>query len=280
MAITSMDTYVASQKQRVGWYKSASITTVANIPFSLFDQAGNPGSGTLAGTTVASAILQDDTVAGYPFIQFTTGGSYLTKVEFGSPVACRMRIVDIIAKSGAYGFATGTTTLTSYPSITGRCPDFSTTTNPYGTRNEIWIEVVTAFVTGTAWQVQCTYTNQSGTTSRSTIISAAQAAAALTKNKLFQLALQSGDTGIQSIQSVIVTNGGTAMTSGSFNVLLVRELWTSGRVKYVNDGDIHDMLKTGAPLVYNTAALTVWVQTDSTASSTPELFFEIANNGV
>ena len=279
MAITSIDTYLAGQRQRIGWYKSASITTVANIPFSLFDQAGNPGSGTLAGTTVASAILQDDTVAGYPFIQFTTGGSYLSKIEFGSPVACRMRLVDVITKGGAYGFTGQTTIVSSYPSITSRCPDFTTTSSPYGTRNEIWVEVVQAFVTGTAWQVQVTYKNQSGVTATS-IVSSAQAAAALTKNRLFQLALQSGDTGVQSILSVIVTNGGTAMTAGTFNVLIVRELWSSGRVRFANDGDIHDMLKTGMPLIYNTAALTVWVQTDSTASSTPELFFEIANNGV
>ena len=279
MAITSIDTYLAGQRQRIGWYKSASITTVANIPFSLFDQAGNPGSGTLAGTTVASAILQDDTVAGYPFIQFTTGGSYLSKIEFGSPVACRMRLVDVITKGGAYGFTGQTTIVSSYPSITSRCPDFTTTSSPYGTRNEIWVEVVQAFVTGTAWQVQVTYKNQSGVTATS-IVSSAQAAAALTKNRLFQLALQSGDTGVQSILSVIVTNGGTAMTAGTFNVLIVRELWSSGRVRVANDGDIHDMLKTGMPLIYNTAALTVWVQTDSTASSTPELFFEIANNGV
>ena len=279
MAITSIDTYLAGQRQRIGWYKSASITTVANIPFSLFDQAGNPGAGTLAGTTVASAIIQDDTVAGYNWIQFTTGGSYLSKVEFGNTVASRMRIVDVIAKSGAYGFTGQTTILTSYPSITSRCPDFTTTSSPYGTRNEIWVEVVSGFTTGTAWQVQMTYANQSGITATS-VISAAQAAAALTKNKLFQMALASGDTGVQKIFSVIVTNGGTAMTTGTFNVLLIREIWSSGRVRVANDGDIHDMLKTGMPLIYNTAALTVWIQTDSTSSGNPELFFELANNGV
>jgi hypothetical protein len=280
MAITTLDQYIGSYKQRVGWFKSASITTVAYVPFSLFDQAGNPGSGTLAGTTTASAILQTDLIAGYPAIDAATGvNSYLTKIEFGWPVIGRLRMVDVIAKSGPYSYATGTTTLTSYPSITGRCPDYGATApTVYGARNEIWIEVSTAFVTGTAWQVQCTYANQSGVTA-TTIISAAQAAAALTKNKLFQLALQSGDTGVQKVYSVIVTNGGTIMTAGAFNVLLVRELWTSGRVRVANDGSIHDMLTTGMPIVYPDSALTVWVQTDSTASNTPELFFELASNG-
>lgn len=48
-----------------------------------------------------------------------------------------------------------------------------TNSNYYDT--EIWIEVTTAFVTGTAWQVQVTYTNQSGVTGRTSIISSAQA---------------------------------------------------------------------------------------------------------
>jgi hypothetical protein len=278
MAITSLDTYIAGYKQRAQFYKSAAVTTVANIPFTMFNQAGVPGAGTLAGTTVASAILQDDTVAGYIAIDVATGvNSYLSKVEFSSPVACRFRLVDVIAKGGAYSYATGTTSITSYPTITGRCPDFTTTTSPYGNGLEIWVECTAAFTNATAWQVQVTYTNQAGTTSRSTIISAAQAAAALTVNKLFQLALQSGDTGVQKLQSVIVTNVGA--TAGGFNLLLVRELWTSGRVNIANQGDIHDMLKTGMPIVYPNCALTVWSQTDSTSTSTPELFIELASNG-
>jgi len=95
---------------------------------------------------------------------------------------------------------------------------------------------------------------------------------------MFQLALAAGDTGIQKLQSVIVTNVGAA--AGSFNLLIVRELWTNGRVRAANDGDVHDMLKTGMPLVYNTSALYPIIQTDSTASGQfPEIFIELANNG-
>jgi hypothetical protein len=279
MAITSIDNYIASTKQRIGWIKTAAArTTVANIPFTLFDLAGNPGSGTLAGTTTASAIVQDDTVAGYPWIQFTSGLTYLSKVEYGNSIACRFRLVDVLSKGGAYSYATGTTTITSYPDISGRCPDYTTAGAAWGTRNEIWVECVTAFTSATAWQVQVTYTNQSGATSRSTIISPAQAAAALTVGKMFQLALQAGDTGIQKLQSVIVTNAGAV--AGSFNLLIVRELWTGGRVRTANDGDVHDMLKTGMPLIYNTSAILPIIQTDSTVSGQfPEIFIELANNG-
>jgi hypothetical protein len=279
MAIATLNDYIAANKQRIGWMKTSAATVVAAVPFSMIDRAGNPGAGVLAGTTTASAILQTDLMAGYPYIDAATGvNSYLSKVEFGNTVLSRLRIVDTIAKSGPFGFATGTTAITSYPSITGRCPDFTTTTNPYGYRNEIWIEVTTTFVTGTSWQVYCTYTNQAGTTSQTTITSIAQAAAGLTVNKLFQLALKPSDSGVRAIQSVTAVNNATIMTAGAFNVLLVRELWTSGRVPIANGCDIHDMLKTGLPIVYPDSALTIWPQADSTSTGTPELFFELAYN--
>jgi len=278
MAMVSLDNYIAASKQRVGWIKTGTArTTVATIPFTLHEISGNPGAGTLAGASTATAILQTDAIAGYPLIDFITGTSYLTKVEFGNSVACRIRLVDTITKSGPYSYAAGTTAISSSPDITTRCPDYAGGSS-YGSRNEIWIQISTAFVTGTAWQVQVTYTNQAGVTAKTSIISVAQAAAALTIGKLFQIGLATGDTGVQKVQSVIVTNGGTAMTAGAFDVLVVRNIW-QGRVRINNDGDTHDLLKTGAPIIYNDSALSFWVQTDSTSSGVPEIMFELANNG-
>lgn len=276
MAITSLDGYLAANRQRVRICKTASKTSVAVIPFSVFDLAGNPGAGTLAGTSTANGVVPTDTTPGCPDLSFSSGTGYLSKVEFGSSVACRLALFDMLFKAGAYSYAAGTTNLSAQPSFQGRCPDYSGGA-AWGARNEIWIEVSTAFVTGTAWQVQVGYTNQAGVSGRLTVISAAQNAAALTQGKLFQLALQSGDTGIQKIDSVIVTNGGTAMTAGAFNVLVLRSLWTSGRVRVANDGDIHDMLKTGMPQVYSDSAIYLMVTADSTATGLPEIAFEIVN---
>jgi hypothetical protein len=280
MAIATLNDYIVSQKSRVQWTKVTAQTVVAGIPFTNFGGVGSPAAGTWAGTTTASAILQTTALTGYMSFGFSSGTTYLSKLEFSNTVSSRLRLVDIITKSGPYSYATGTTAITSYPSITARCPDYyASTATVYGTRNEIWIGVTTAFVTGTAWQVQCTYTNQAGATSHTTIISAAQAAAALTLNKLFQLPLQSGDTGVQAIQSVIVTNGGTIMTAGAFNVMIVREIWTSGRIPVAYAGDIHDMLKTGLPIIYNDSALDLWCQADSTSFGLPEIYMELCNNG-
>lgn len=271
MAITTLDGLIAAPSQRVSLLKLASRTSVAAIPFSVFDLAGNPGAGVLAGTSTAAGVVPTAATAGCPTIN-SFGGSngYINKVEFGSTVACRLALFDMVFKAGAYAFTAGTTALSAQPSYSGRMLGGTDFTN-----TEIWVEVTTAFVTGTAWQVQVTYTNQAGTTGRTSIISAAQAAAALTQGKMFQLALQSGDTGVQKIESVIATNGGTAMTAGKFNVLVLRRLWSNARVRVANDGDIHDMLKTGLPQIFDTSALVLQVTADSTATGLPEIICEV-----
>jgi hypothetical protein len=276
MAISTADGYIAALKQRVLLDKLASRTVVAAIPFSVFDLAGNPGSGALAGTSTTVGVVPTDATAGCPDIQFSSGVGYLSKVEFGNTVASRLHIFDKLWHGGPYLFGTDVPTITP-GSIAARCPDYPGSGTVFGAGNEIWVEVSTAFVTGTAWQIQVGYTNSQGTAGRLTVISAAQAAAALTLGKMFQLALQSGDCGVQSIQSVDVTNGGTAMTAGQVSVLIMRPLWTNGRVPLANGGDVHDMFKTGLPIVYYNSALYLVVQADSTASGLPELVLEIAS---
>ena len=271
MAITTLDGYIAAGKQKIPFTKTASRTTVAAGWFTLFDQAGNPGAGTLAGTSTTAGVVPTDATAGCPIINFSTGTGYVSGVEFGSSVASRLAICDMLWKAGAYGFAAGTTTVSAPPSYSSRVPGGTDYTG-----TEIWFEVTTAFATGTAWQVQVTYTNQAGVTGRTSVISVAAAAAALTQGRMYQLGLQSGDTGVQKIESVIVTNGGTAMTAGNFNVLVLRPLW-QGRVKIANDGDNHGLDITGLPVVFADSALILLCNADSTASGIPDLIVEIAN---
>lgn len=272
MTIASFDEYIASAKQYASFAKTAPRTSVATGWFSIFDIAGNPGAGVLAGTSTTAGVVPTDATAGCPVINnFGAGATgYMAQVDFGSNVACRLKMFDMVFKAGAYGFAAGTTTLTGQPSFSGRMPGGS-----FGD-TQLWIEVSTAFVTGTAWQVQVNYTNEAGTSGRSTVILPATNAAGLTLGRMYQLALQAGDTGVQRIDSVVVTNGGTAMTAGAFNVLVLRPLW-SGRVRINNDGDTHDLARTGMPVVFADSALVVAVNADSTVTGIPELEFVIAN---
>jgi hypothetical protein len=263
MAITTFDGLIASAKQSVSIVKTASRTAVAAQWFSVFDLAGNPGAGTLAGTSTTAGVVPTDATAGVPLINAFGGGAkgYLMHVDFGSSVACRIKLFDLVWKGGAYAF-NANTALTAQPSYSTRVPggtDYADT--------QIWLEQVTA---GTGTQVvTVTYTNQGGTGSRST---GAVSTAANIVGRCWQLPLQADDTGVQKIDNVL----GATATAGTFNILVLRPLW-SGRVRIANDGDVHDLTKTGMAEVYADSALFPLIAADSTATGIPELEITIAN---
>jgi hypothetical protein len=263
MAIASLDNYIASAKQTLYWMKTASRTSVAAIPFSVFDLAGQPGAGTLAGASTTAGIVPDDTVAGYPSINAYGGGNtgYLTRVNYFGSVAENLWLYDRLFLAGAYSF-NASQTLSAQPSYSARIP------NADYTGTQIWIETVTTF-TGNL-SIAVTYTNQSGTTGRTTGTIATGVAPTI--GRCINLPLQAGDTGVQKIESVTAT----VATVGTFNVMVLRPLWVN-RVTVANAGDVNDLLRTGMPQVPATAALYVLVQPDSTATGLTNALIEIAN---
>jgi len=268
MTIASLNDYIGSTKQVCPINKSTTRTTVANVWFSLFDIAGNPGSGTLAGTSTTAGVVPTDATAGVPIIGFSSGSGYLTTVDFSNTVASRLQLVDILWKGGAYAYNSGTTTVTAPPSYSGRVPGG----NDY-TGTQIWLEVSTAITSATTWSLVVNYLDQDGNAG-ATVSTGSLAAASLTIGKMLQLSLASGDSGVSAITSVVVTTGGAA--AGAFNVLVVRPLWY-GRVTAANAGDNHGIDRTGMPEVWSTSAIAIMVNADSTSSGLPDVQFEIAS---
>ena len=242
MTIATLDQLIAAASQRVGMIKTVSRASVAAIPFSVFDLAGNPGAGTLAGSSTTAGVVPTDATTGCPTINaFGVGATgYINTVTFGNSVASRLRLYDLLWKGGAYAF-NANVTLSAQPSYSSRVLGGTDYTN-----TEIWLETVTAF-TGNQ-SIAVTYTNQDGTTGRTTGTIATGVAP--TVGRMLQLPLQAGDTGVQKIESVI----STVSTVGTFNVLVMRRLW-EGRVRINNDGDTHDMLRTGLPQIFADSAL-------------------------
>jgi hypothetical protein len=265
MAITTRDGLIAAMaaSQDVTWFKSATRTTVAGIWFSLFDIAGNPGAGTLAGTSTSAGVVPTDATAGCPLINAFGGGNtgYLSNLDFGSSVACRFRVYDLLWKAGAYAF-NAAVTLSGQPSYSSRIPggDYKGT--------QIWLETVTAFTT--AQSIAITYTNQDGVAGRTT--GTVATGVAPTVGRMFQMPLQAGDTGVQKIESVT----STVSTAGTFNVLVLRRL-ASARARINNDGGTHGPDLIGLPQVFADSALFVMVATDSTSSGVPELQLSVVN---
>ncbi len=260
MALTTVDGYVAAAKQRAGWFKSGARTTVAGIPFTLFDLAGGPGAGTLSIGNTANGLVPTDAVAGYPPINALGATGYLTRVMFGSSVACQLALYDRVFAAGAYAF-NANTTLASQPSYSSRVPgaDYKNL--------ELWVEAVTAFTGNPSFQIN--YLDQDGNAGDTGVIASG---AALTIGRMMRIPFAAGDSGIQQITQVRCT----VATVGTFNVMVLRELW-SGRVRAANDGDVHDLFRTGAPQVYADSALYVVVSTDGIVSGIPEITAEIAD---
>lgn len=261
MAILTFDEWIASDKQIIPWSRTTVRTTVANRWFAIHDLAGNPGAATLAVGNTANGVVPTDATAGYPPINFSTGIGYLSSVDFGSTVACRLTIYDRVFHAGAYSF-NANTTLSSQPSYSGRMPNGSYV----GT--QLWYEQVTNS-TGVP-NVTVTYTNQAGTAGQST--GGVSVGATFIAGSMFQIPLAAGDSGVQKVESVV----GATASAGTFNIVVARPVWT-GRVTLANSGDCHGPDRTGMPQIFSDSALTVMVNADSTSSGLPDILFDIVS---
>ena len=263
-AIATFDEYIGAVKEEILFYKTASTTSVAAQPTSVFDLAGNPSAGTLAGSSTGAGVVPTDATAGFPPISnfVASGIGSLTRIEFANNVAARHKLYDCLWKGGAYAF--NANVAVTPPSFSSRVPGG---TNFKGL--EIWIETVTAF-TGTP-SFNITFTNQDGTTGQVTGVTAAPAALGL--KRMFKLPMPAGSNGVQAITNVTCT----VATVGTFNVLVLRPLVGSCRVKVANDGDVYGIDRTGMEQMFQDMALYVIVWPDSTSTGLPDLVLEIAN---
>lgn len=263
MAITSLDTYIASSKQIALQKKTASITAVAQMITSPHAAAGIPGAGTLAAGDTTVGVLQTDSVAGYPPINTFGGGAtgYITRVSGYNSVSGMLMLVDVLMKMGAFAYNAAASGLTSV-SISGRVPGG---TDYKGL--EIWIEAVTAF-TGNQ-SIAVTYLDQDGNAGTTGTISTGVAPIV---GRCLKLPLAAGDSGVRTITGVT----STVSTAGTFNVMIVRPLQQM-RIPVAGYSEQRDLYGTGMPIIYDTSALGVFVRPDSTASGLPEWEIEIAN---
>jgi len=215
MAITTLDGLIASAKQRVELYKTASRTTVAGGWFCNFDVAGSPGAGTLAVGNTANGVVPTDATAGYPPIAAFSGSNlgYLSRLALKNTVVCNIRLFDAVFSCGAYAF-NANTNLASQPSYAARVSLAGGAANYSGL--ELWVEQVTAATGNQA--VNVTYTDQAGNTGNTT--GATGIGAAPTVGRCWQLPFAAGDSGVQVVTNVT----GSVASAGTFNVHVLRPL--------------------------------------------------------
>ena len=261
MAIASLNDYIASVKQSIAFTKSASVTTIAGIPYSMFAMAGYPVAGVLAvGDIVAGIVPTDITPNGYPNIATITNTGYISRIEYQNTVAAQFILYDRVFSAGAFGFGANVT-LAGQPSYLSRMPGG----NYSGT--ELWLETVTAF-TGLQ-TIQITYLDQGGLAGDT---GAVLTAVAPTVARMFRVPLAAGDNGISQVNNIT----STIATAGTFNVHVMRPL-CSCFVVGAGYAGVLDMLSTGLPRIYDNSALFPVIRASGVSSGLPSLVIEIAD---
>ncbi len=260
MAIVTLDQYIAAAKYRLTWMKTGTRTLVAAMPYTVFDIAGSPGAGALAIGNTAAGIVPAAGQNGYPAIpSFAGQAGYLSRVEFGSSVPCCFDLFDRLFACGAYAF-NADVTLAGQPSFDARLANA-------GVYNglQIWIEAVTAFTGNLTAQID--YLDEGGSAGNTSLATGL----ALPVGRAMQVPLAAGDSGV----SKIVRVRGSVASAGTFNVMILRPLWF-GRVATANGGDVHDLLRTGFPKIFDATALYVLLYADATAVGLPDLTLQVA----
>ena len=264
MSITSIDDYLGAARQIIDYTKTVSKATSGGNASTYFEIAGSPGAGTLAASST-TGVVPVDTDVGYPKITNFAGGAtgYLSRFSAFGSVAGRIILFDRLWVGGTYAFASGTTVvaLNGDPTPLNRVPD-----NDWSLV-EAYFELVTA-TTGTQ-TLSLVYTDQAGVSRTSPTVSAAASTAV---GRLYRVPLFAGGTGIQKVESVVVTGG----TVGTWNVVLLRRL-ADIRIAGGNYGDTYDMFRVGMPRVYDASALICASMPDSTTGGTIDAKIEIAS---
>lgn len=110
-------------------------------------------------------------------------------------------------------------TTTTAQTFTLNSTRYTGTTDSIG--NQIWVEIYTQ-IGATATTVTASYTNQAGTSGRTTKAVAFGGTGNREATRMLPLPLQDGDTGVDAIASVTVT--ASTATAGDFGVTLVRPI--------------------------------------------------------
>lgn len=257
MAITTMDGLVSAlgnSKDQQLFFPSA--TNVAG-GWVWLNYAVTSSFGILAIPAASSAggktYTQTAGVAGYP--KWSAGGasSYIGRIGVSFVTAGTVHIYDTLwACSGFNGTLLTAQAVTGFTGLPTR--------NTTGAGCEIWVYGTTA-VGATASNITVQYTNSSAVAGRVTV--ATPMIASLPAFRMFQVPLQSGDVGVQSIQSV--TLSASTGTAGSFGVMIVDRLCSiSSPVPNVSVSA--DFATLGLPAIDDTSVLSFVSQGTTTST--------------
>lgn len=243
MSISTIDELLAGMKPAVNFFKVSAATEAAGVMSSLWYRAGFPGSGAPNGLPLAGSGIANTIDGQIPFTNPTApSGAYLARFSGSATIQGTLILADRLWHNDT--ISSTTTTGQTINSVTWPARDSLGTTNGSG----VMVALETSVTTGNGADVTTitmTYTNDRGVNSRTATISAFPTTA-LT-GAFIPFELQSGDTGVQSIQTLTL---GTTLSSGKVHLVAYRPLARLD-VVVASLGMAQDVFALGMPRLYN-----------------------------
>lgn len=215
MAITTRDGLVSAiAAGRTVQFNKASMTSSTGFVYTHFRNAGMPGAAGTAPTTTGVALSRTSTGA-IP-IPAPSATSYISSYEGVAANPGTLMLADRLIEFGGLSAAVTTAQTVSALALPSRATS--------ATDVELWLEVYTVGGATASATVTASYTNQAGTSGRTATLVGGLPASGTQVNRTYQMSLQSGDTGVQSVQSL--TLGTSTGTAGNIGLVLRRTLLT------------------------------------------------------
>ncbi len=257
MAITTLDQALAGMTPPRTFAKAVTPTLVAGRPHSLFYLAGSPGAAAAPAPGLNGAALTS--YAGQiPFTNPSSGNTYLARLQAQATIAGTLILADRLWHNSGYTITSTSAQNTTFPGLPARDRNGSTD----GDGVLLGVEISGATGSGTP-TITVGYTNSGGTASRTARnIIATVASSAV--GAFYPIGLQSGDQGVQSVQSLTLS---ATWTSGTMHLVAYRELARLELTAANTPGAI-DALTSGFPRLFdNTVPFLIFVPSTTTASS-------------
>jgi hypothetical protein len=242
-------------------YNKSSITTVANAVYSLWGAGGQPAAGVF-GTALTGRTIDKTTTGAISYNNPTSPATmHAISMGGGSTVALgSLLLYDRLAEYPINGSVTSGT-FSTQPALPAR--DANGATNGEGVL--MFAENDITGATSAAVNLTVTYTNSGGTASRSTGAQAIVAGAVgrVLRDQIW-VPLQSGDTGVRTIQSYTLS---ATATSTKISIVLARPLcWLP--IMTANAFVERDLVLQMAnlPRIYDGTAFGLLLMTNTTTS--------------
>lgn len=244
MAITTVDGAIAGFQTTRYFHKAITPTLVTGKPQSLWGLGGIPGAGsfdtTLNGVTLSST--SSIPAGALPYYDPVSGNAYLARFAGVAVNGGKLLLCDRLWHNGGY-------TITSTSAQNSTTPTWPARDNTGSTNGDgvlLGLEI-SAAAGAAAPTITVTYTNSSGTGSRTAGFAFATANSPAA-GSFFPIALQAGDVGVRSMQSIQLS---TSWVSGTMNMVAYRVLAALELPGGSYIGNALDLVTSGMPQLYN-----------------------------